>query len=141
MEIIYKPFNELTLEELYEILKLRVNIFVVEQQCPYPELDDNDQDSIHVFIRDGEIQAYLRIIRIDEKIIKLGRVLAVKRRKGFATRLLKDVTAYARKQKIESILVDAQTYAVPFYENSGFIVISPEFMEDDIPHVKMQLKL
>ena len=90
MELSAKRFDELTDSELYDILKLRVNTFVVEQNCPYPELDDKDQDALHVFLRDEEgIQAYLRIMGrgVSSEYVSIGRVVAVKRRCGFGSRV------------------------------------------------------
>ena len=86
-----KTFDQLTLEELYDILRLRVDVFVVEQQCPYPELDGKDREALHVFARDQEgIQAYLRVLRpgVSFSEASLGRVISRRRRQGLGTQLL-----------------------------------------------------
>ena len=86
-----KTFDQLTLEELYEILRLRVDVFVVEQQCPYPEIDGKDREALHVFARDQEgIQAYLRVLRpgVSFSEASLGRVISRRRRQGLGTQLL-----------------------------------------------------
>ncbi len=91
MEWLVKTFSQLTSEELYEILRLRVDVFVVEQQCPYPELDGKDLDALHVFARNQEeIQAYLRVLRpgVSFPEASLGRVVTRPRRQGLGTQLL-----------------------------------------------------
>ena len=141
MELSAKRFDELTNSELYDILKLRVNTFVVEQNCPYPELDDKDQDALHVFLRDEEgIQAYLRIMGrgVSSEYVSIGRVVAVKRRCGFGSRVLEEGMRLAKERfGAEKIYLEAQTYARTLYEKHGFRQISAEFLEDGIPHIKM----
>jgi ElaA protein len=141
MELSAKRFDELTNSELYDILKLRVNTFVVEQNCPYPELDDKDQDALHVFLRDEEgIQAYLRIMGrgVSSEYVSIGRVVAVKRRCGFGSRVLEEGIRLAKERfGAEKIYLEAQTYARTLYEKHGFRQISEEFLEDGIPHIKM----
>ena len=141
MELSAKRFDELTNSELYDILKLRVNTFVVEQNCPYPELDDKDQDALHVFLRDEEgIQAYLRIMGrgVSSEYVSIGRVVAVKRRCGFGSRVLEEGIRLAKERfGAEKIYLEAQTYARTLYEKHGFRQISEEFLEDGLPHIKM----
>ncbi|MBQ6928659.1 MAG: GNAT family N-acetyltransferase [Oscillospiraceae bacterium] len=145
MTLCVKKFEELTTEELYRILKLRVNVFVVEQCCPYPELDDCDQKAIHVWLEDEDgMEAYLRIIDrgIKSEWVTIGRVIAVKRRAGLGTSVLQAGIRAAREYfQAESVYLEAQTYARAFYEKQGFRVISDEFLEDGIAHVKMLLEL
>ena len=141
MELCAKRFEDLTNSELYEILKLRVNTFVVEQNCPYPELDDKDQNALHVFLRDEEsIQAYLRIMDrgVSSEYVSIGRVIAVRRRRGFGSRILEEGMKLARECfNADQIYLEAQTYARGLYEKHGFRQISEEFLEDGIPHIKM----
>ena len=141
MEITVKRFSELSVQELYEILKLRVNVFVVEQCCPYPELDDKDQRALHLCFReDGELIAYLRILDrgVSSDYVTLGRVISARRRQGLGTALLREGIRQAEERfGAEEIYLEAQVYAIPFYEKQGFRVISEEFLEDGIPHVKM----
>lgn len=141
METFVKTFHELNVDELYEILKLREDVFVIEQQCIYPDIDNLDQDSIHVFIKDEhEIIAYLRIIPSND--IRIGRVISKYRRKGIGTQLLKTGIQAAKEYfNADSIAIEAQTYAKSFYEKQGFIQTSEEFLEDGIPHIVMKLKL
>ena len=143
MELCVKRFNELSTEELYRILKLRVSVFVVEQNCPYPELDDRDQEAMHVWFEDeGGILAYLRILNRGSvsKYVTIGRVIAVKRRCGFGSRILSEGIRIAKEVfAAEKVYAEAQVYAKGMYEKLGFRQISEEFPEDGIPHVKMLL--
>ena len=145
MRLCVKKFDELTTDELYQILKLRVNVFVVEQCCPYPELDDCDQKAVHVWLEDEDgIEACLRILdrNIKSEWVTIGRVIAVKRRAGLGTRILQAGIRVAKECfEAESVYLEAQTYARAFYEKQGFRVISEEFLEDGIAHVKMLLDL
>ena len=137
-------FNELTTEELYAILKLRVSVFVVEQNCPYMELDDRDQEALHVWLEDDDgIEAYLRILDrgVENEHVAIGRVIAVKRRSGLGSRILSEGIRAAREVfGADCIYLEAQTYAIGLYEKQGFRQISDEFLLDGIPHVKMILE-
>lgn len=97
MEIFVKTFEELDINELYEILKLRVDVFVVEQNCPYPDIDGIDKEAFHIFAKeDGEIGAYARIYKEDGEV-HLGRVIAKNRRRGQGTIILKEAIKVAYK--------------------------------------------
>lgn len=145
MNFIVKKYEELTLDELYDIIKLRINVFVVEQNCPYYELDDKDKGAYHVFcVEDGRIIAYLRVldrgISFDE--VSLGRVISLKRRCGLGTKLLKaGISTAVEKYNADSIKIEAQSYAEKFYEGVGFVRVSDEFTEDGIPHILMKLDI
>ena len=145
MELIVKTFDELSTRELYSLLRLRVDVFVVEQSCPYPELDGRDQDALHVWLRDDQgIQAYLRIMDrgVSSEYVTLGRVIAVRRRTGLGSRILAEGIRLARERfGAEQIYLEAQAYARSLYEKQGFRSISEPFPEDGIPHVKMLLDL
>lgn len=145
MELFIKSFNELTNKELYAILKLRVDVFVVEQACPYPDLDNFDQDAIHVFYKDGdEIWAYLRIMDrgVESEYVSIGRVISAKRREGLGSKLMKEgIKASKEIFDADRIYIEAQTYAKNFYEKLGFKQVSGEFLMDDIAHIKMILDL
>ena len=138
-----KSFQELTTEELYEILRTREAIFIVEQNCPYPEADGKDYDAMHLFYRDddGRVIAYLRLYdKKDEPgTVQVGRVVTVIRGVGLGRRILHDGVTYAiESMNARRLYLHAQVYAVGFYEKEGFIVSSDEFLEDDIPHVQMR---
>ena len=112
---IAKHFSGLTKEELFDIYKLRVAVFVVEQNCPYQEIDDADKSAYHLYLKDEDgIQAYLRVlpkgITYDEASI--GRVISLKRRQGLATRLLQAGIQLAEKKfSAKRITIGAQVYA------------------------------
>ena len=141
METVVKKFEELTLEELYEILKARAEVFVVEQNCPYQDLDEVDKDAYHVYLKEGgNIVAYLRVIdkgkRLDE--VSIGRVISLKRRCGLGKKLM-EIGLRTAKEKFgaDRVKIGAQVQAKAFYESCGFEQISGEYLEDGIPHIYM----
>ena len=144
MELTAKRFDELTPRELYDILRLRVDVFVVEQQCPYPELDGKDPACLHLYYRDEDgIQAYLRVVPagVSFKEASIGRVVSRKRRCGLATSLLREGIRAAREVfGAQSVRIGAQVYARRLYEGVGFRQVSEEFLEDGIPHIEMLLE-
>ena len=143
MKLVIKYFNELTTTELYEILKARAEIFVVEQNCIYQDLDDIDYRSLHIFYEsEGKVIAYLRAFEKDltKGIVQIGRVLTLMHGTGLGGKLLKEGIAQIKeKMTPSSIYIEAQCYATGFYEREGFVISSTEFLEDGIPHVEMIL--
>jgi len=136
-----KPFETLTTQELYEILKARSQVFMLEQNIHCLDMDGEDYRSLHVFAKEGKsIAAYLRAFLLpEENAVKIGRVLTVDRRKGMGRRLMKEAEDAIKKAfSTRRIVVDAQLQAAPFYEKCGFTPISSTFMEEGIPHVKME---
>ena len=144
MELFVKHFSELTAQELYEIYRLRVSVFVVEQKCCYQEVDDADKDAYHVWLRDEDgIEAYARVLPRGATFpeVSIGRVIAVKRRCGLGKQIVAAAIGTAT-EKLHARIADlAQTYVKKLYENFGFYQTSEEFLEDGIPHVQMQLDL
>lgn len=142
MEIFVKTFEELDKIHLYEILRLRVEVFVVEQACPYPEIDGKDYEALHVYLENkGEILAYARVYK-EEGEVHIGRVISKERRKGHGTRVLKAAIKAAKENyRAKKIHIEAQTYAREFYEKLGFIKTSEEFFLDGIEHIKMVLSI
>lgn len=143
MELVIKHFNELTIDELYEILRIRAEIFVVEQDAAYQDLDCLDQHSVHLYLKDEDgIQAYLRVIEPGRKHenAMISRVVSRKRRCGLATRLLKAGIEVAQKEYgADRIKISAQVYAIPLYEGVGFRVTNDEvYLEDGLPHKEMK---
>lgn len=143
MEVKAKFFDELNTRELYEILKVRSKIFVLEQNCVYQDLDNRDYDSLHIFFEEGgKVTAYLRAFCKDDETIQVGRVLTLEHGNGLGGRLLTEGI-----EKIKSIFapkhiyIEAQCYAIGYYAKVGFEVCSEEFLEDGIPHVQMMLDL
>ena len=141
MELTGKHFSELTTEELFDIYKLRVSVFVVEQSCPYQEVDSADKTAYHIWLKeDGELLAYLRVPPrgVVREEVSLGRVIAVRRRCGLGSRILAAGIRTAVEQfGADCIVIEAQTYARGLYEKAGFVQTSEEFLEDGIPHIQM----
>ena len=99
------------------------------------------QSSVY-FEKDNDVKAYLRIIPIDDNTVKIGRVCCLQKRTGLGTRLLKEgIKAACEKLNAKKIIVHAQSYVENFYAKQGFKTVSDEFMEEGIPHVKMELEL
>ena len=143
METIIKLYKDLTIDELYEILKLRSIVFVVEQNCIYQDLDDIDKTSYHIFMKEKDkpvIKVYLRVFEKDKDTAQIGRVVTAqdKRRKGYASELIKKGIEIAKNElKKNKVYLEGQVYASKLYEKLGFKIISDEFLEDGIPHYKM----
>ncbi|WP_162012801.1 GNAT family N-acetyltransferase [Streptococcus sp. S784/96/1] len=135
-----KTFNELTPQQIHAIYKARTNVFVVEQHCPYPEVDDWDLTSFHLFLENsGAVIAYCRLIETADEV-KLGRVLVVQsyRQNGLGRDLVTkalEVSAQLFPQK--NIYAQVQAYLKNFYASFGFEATSAEYTEDGIPHLDM----
>tara|TARA_Y100000589_G_scaffold196230_1_gene185474 strand:- start:1273 stop:1713 length:441 start_codon:yes stop_codon:yes gene_type:complete len=140
-----KPYNDLSKDQFFDILKLRIEIFVVEQCCYYQELDYEDKEAFHVSIyNDGIIVAVGRIIpNLHNKEVKIGRI-AVKmeyRKKGLAYKMMKDIMNFlSNDYKNFSVLLSAQTYLIEFYRSFGFKEVGDNYLEDGIEHINMVLK-
>ena len=138
MEWIRKSYQELTRDELFAILRARQEVFVVEQNCPYPDIDDTDLKSIHVFaLRDGKALACLRYFeKADEPgVIQIGRVMSAQRGKGYGQAVMEAALSGLNGKHL---YLEAQVYAIGFYERFGFRTVSEPFDEDGIPHVRMR---
>jgi len=141
---IYKTFDELTVDELYAILQLRNEVFSVEQNCVYQDADDKDQPAYHVCGWDGnKLAAYCRILPkdISYQHPSIGRVVTSPqyRKGGYGKMLMQLAIAKAIDQfKDRVIIISAQLYLKKFYESLGFVPLSDTYMEDGIPHIKMQ---
>lgn len=143
MEIFTKKFDELTIKELYEILKLRNEVFIVEQECCYQDIDGVDYESTHVFIvENDQIEAYLRYYPNDSKqanILRIGRVVTRSRGLGYGDEVMKACLKHINNNsKVDQVILAAQYYAVGFYKKLGFVVSSDVFLEDGIEHVMMK---
>ncbi len=143
MNFEYKHFSELSLDELYDILKLRSEIFVVEQNCIYNDLDDLDKEADHQLLRrNGEIIAYARLLKPGTRFAEysIGRVVVKhsERGNGLGIRLMEEARKYmVNNWGASKIKVSAQKYLRKFYENLGFEVTTEEYLEDGIPHIGM----
>ena len=146
MEWNIKKFNELSTEEIYEILKVRNQVFIVEQNCPYEDCDDKDKNAYHLFLSDeGKIVAYIRILHkgVSYDEVSIGRVLVnwEYRGKNFGRELMvKGIDFIESKLKENSIRISGQEYLREFYKSLGFKEVSEVYLEDDIPHIEMLYK-
>lgn len=138
MDIKFSKFNELSADELYEILYARQAVFVVEQNCPYFDMDGKDKNAIHVTLKvNGELKAYVRIIKEDGKVY-IGRVITLERRKGYGEKIMRAALDHIREHYGNvDVFVEAQVQAKGFYEKCGFKQISDEYPIDNIPHIEM----
>ena len=145
MQLLVKHFTELSAAELYAILRARQDVFVVEQNCPFPEIDGKDLDAYHLwFEENGEILAYARVLDrgVSFETPAVGRVISIRRRDGLGSRILSEGIRIAReKYSAEAVMLEAQVYARKLYEKQGFVQVSEEFLEDGIPHIIMRLEL
>jgi len=145
MNLIVKKFNELTTKELYEILKARSEIFIMEQNIHYIDMDNVDYKSLHCFfMEENKVIAYLRAFyqENDKDIVRIGRVLTLQHGNGIGNELLeKSLVAIKDKMKCKKICMDAQKHAIGFYEKFGFEVVSKDFIEEGVVHVVMELNL
>ncbi len=138
-----KSFDELTTLELYKIIQARINVFVIEQDCTYPDCDDKDQVALHIWAeKEGDILAYCRIfdkgIKYDETSI--GRVLSTEKARGTGVgRQLVDfaVKTIENRFHTSSIRISAQDYLLKFYSGFGFIPTDKKYLEDTLPHTEM----
>ena len=142
---VFKKFDELTAAELYAIIKLRNEVFVVEQNCVYQDADDKDQLSYHLTGWDGvTLVAYTRIIPpgISYAEASIGRVVtSPKYRKTGAGKILmqESITQVFSQFNCSKIKIGAQVYLTKFYESIGFFKSGDEYLEDGIPHIEMTL--
>lgn len=137
-----QTFEQLSKEDLYLILMERVNVFVVEQTCPYPEIDHRDQEAFHLIAKEnGTIVAYCRIFQngIMYKEASIGRILVTQagRKKGYGKMLLVKALEKLSGLGETSVKIQAQAYLKSFYESFGFKAVSDVYDEDGIPHLDM----
>ncbi|PST85787.1 GNAT family N-acetyltransferase [Photobacterium sp. NCIMB 13483] len=141
------PFDELTTHQLYDLLKLRSEIFCVEQNCVYPDLDDHDRapNVFHLLgYVNNELVAYLRLLApcVTYDNVSIGRVVVTpsQRKHGLGHQLLRQGLTHAEKIWPQQLIeIGAQQYLVAFYQSHGFTQTSDMYLEDGIPHVDMQL--
>ena len=138
-----KRFSDLKLEELYGILRVRSEVFVTGQKCLYVDPDGRDFGSVQVFASKGErIIACLRIYGKEAGVVQIGRVAVIEslRGSGIGRMMMRQAISYVTENSTdEKIYLEAQTYAIGFYEKLGFKVISDEFLDEGIPHKGMEL--
>ncbi|HKL15671.1 MAG TPA: GNAT family N-acetyltransferase [Balneolaceae bacterium] len=144
---LYNSFDEFTPRNLYDVLKLRQDIFIIEQNCIYDDMDGLDAKSRHVLLLDaGNILAgYLRIVPPDIKFeeYSLGRIAVKKdyRGQGLGRKIVQKGIDTVRSSEARSIRIEAQAHLEDFYKETGFITVSGIYSVDDIPHLQMILTL
>lgn len=138
-----KKFSELNIDELYQILRLRTEVFVVEQNCVYQDLDNKDQKAIHIYYKENdEIVAYTRIFKSGDyyKNPSIGRVVVSKKKRGkeLGKKIMISSIEYIKKNlKCDKIELSAQKYLDKFYKDLGFQKTGKDYLEDGIPHQRM----
>jgi ElaA protein len=143
LEWTIKSFESLSVNELYDILRLRSEIFVVEQNCVYLDLDGKDQKALHLFgTFEGNIVAHARLFKPGISFVhaSIGRVTveAKHREKKWGHELMRQAIAgIADHYGVAEITIGAQLYLKKFYESHGFVQTSEMYLEDDIPHIQM----
>jgi ElaA protein len=143
LTIVTKTFSELSTLQLYAILQLRSEVFVVEQDCVYQDIDDKDQKALHVIgIKNDKVVAYTRIFKPGDYFSKasIGRVVVAKneRSHGFGFQIMEDsIKTIKNVLKQSSIKISAQTYLKDFYLSLGFQQVGDTYLEDGIPHIAM----
>lgn len=143
MEVSVKTFNELTTEELYQILRLRSEVFVVEQDCVYQDVDNKDQKALHIMgIKDGEVVAYTRVFEPGDYFdnVSIGRVVVSQsqRKYGLGKQIMQaSLAAINQRFPDKPIEISAQSYLLKFYTELGFNTFGEEYLEDGIPHRRM----
>jgi ElaA protein len=139
----WQSFDQLSTDELYELLRFRQNIFVVEQASPYPDLDGHDQGAWHLLLRiDGALTGYLRLIPAPPSV-RIGRVAVAGsvRGRGLGHRLMEEALLFYRAQYPGlPVMLTAQTHLVPFYRSYGFEPTGAPFDDFGVAHVAMQLR-
>ncbi|WP_299005030.1 GNAT family N-acetyltransferase [uncultured Tenacibaculum sp.] len=146
MIITVKKFQELTTSELYELLQLRSEVFVVEQDCVYQDIDGKDQNALHVIgVKEGKIVGYTRLFNNGEYFDtpSIGRVVVKEneRKYGYGHDLMKaSIKAIVDNYNETTITISAQTYLQKFYESHGFKQVGEGYLEDGIPHIRMVRK-
>ena len=145
MEFILKHFQNLSTEELYDVLQLRAAIFVVEQNCAYNDLDDKDRNGLHLLgFENNKLVAYARILPqgISYKEASIGRVVVDKNFRGKSVGrelMLKAIELTYNSFNTDKIIISGQQYLEKFYVDLGFVTEGEPYMEDFIPHLKMSL--
>ncbi|KEI71388.1 GNAT family N-acetyltransferase [Endozoicomonas elysicola] len=149
MAVINSSFDQLDVHTLYQLLKLRVDVFVVEQTCPYPELDDKDTlpSTRHLYLKEqGKVLAYARCLAPGisfEQGSAIGRVVVNpdSRGQGYVKVIMAEAIKTCQQHWIDKpVLVSAQSYLVGFYQSLGFVVLGESYDEDGIPHQDMILQ-
>jgi ElaA protein len=145
MKLNSKNFNELTTTELYQILQLRFNVFVLEQQSLYDEFDNKDFEAQHIFFsEDSKIVSYIRVFKKDSNTGTFGRVVVTKeyRGKNLGYEIVQEGIKYLLEDLAsKSIDIEAQQYLKKFYEKVGFVQVSDPYDDCGVMHIDMTLSI
>ena len=146
LNITVKSFNQLTTKELYDVLQLRSEVFVVEQDCVYQDIDGKDQKALHVLgIKDNKIVAYTRLFKPGDyfNLASIGRVVVKENQRmhkyGYDI-MEASIKAIKTNYNTTDIKISAQCYLKRFYNNLNFFEVGEQYLEDDIPHIAMLYK-
>jgi len=139
-------FNKLSPADVYSILKLRQDVFIIEQNCIYDDIDRIDLISEHLMVFDGQtLAAYLRIVPAGAKFneISIGRIVVDPeyRNKGLGKEIVNESLDVLRKREVKCVMIEAQYYLENFYRSLGFKKISDPYDVDGIPHIEMRTEL
>lgn len=141
-----KTFKDLSLDEFHDIIQLRETVFVVEQNCPYLDVDGKDKEALHVFgEHEGKIVATTRILKPGKSYdeVAIGRVVTspIVRGTGMGKQLMEESMNFVKLHfGVVPIRISAQTYLLKYYKLFGFIETGEEYLEDNIPHMEMLYK-
>ncbi|AUC78685.1 GNAT family N-acetyltransferase [Nonlabens sp. MB-3u-79] len=145
MKTTVKSFSELPTQELYAVLQLRSEVFVVEQDCVYQDLDGKDQKALHILgYEQDQLVAYTRIFKPGDYFEQssIGRVVVSPQHRGksYGQEIMKASLAFAKAENYTSIKISAQCYLDKFYTDLGFVFTGEKYLEDGIPHQAMLLE-
>jgi len=138
-----KTFDELSVEELYQVIRARIEVFVIEQNCPYQDADNSDQKAVHLWAeQDGEVIAYCRLFDKGVKYSEtsIGRVITTSkgRGKGIGRQLISyAIQVIENRFGTSEIRISAQDYLLDFYGSFGFKDTGKKYEEDNLPHTEM----
>lgn len=143
MELKIKFFDELTTRELYEIVRARTEIFLLEQKIICQDFDGVDYTALHCFLeQDGRVLAYLRAFPAEDGSVRIGRVLSITHGIGLGKALMQEALPHIKTRlNAASLTLHAQKHAQGFYEKLGFAVTSEDFLEEGVWHVAMQMEV
>ena len=143
MKVSFKFFSELTTKELYQILQLRSEVFVVEQNCVYQDIDGKDKNAIHIIgVVQNKIIAYTRCFKPGDyfKEASIGRVVVKKNERKLKRGnqiMIHSIKTIEKLFQTKTIIISAQSHLITFYNNLGFYSVGNEYLEDGIPHIEM----
>ena len=135
--------HELSVPQFHSVLQLRARVFIVEQNCPYLDIDNQDLDASHLFLSNTEsppiISAYLRVLPLSESTFVIGRVIVdqEQRGKGVGRRLMREAHRRVAHRPFERFKLSAQAHLQAFYESLGYQTVGSPYDEDGIPHIQM----